>query len=603
MFFWWFFYRNTNGNHPIDNQEATTHPIKINMEEQNDALKAVADAKNIVDVLFRERDNYQQSNKNQRAVINEIYQAYVGEMNDPKDRSKSQEKITKLRTETNYIVPSIFSGTPYLEVDLVGEEDKDLAFVSEEIVNYRLETIPQAYEKIEAWVKQSVVFGTSILNVFWRFIMKDNGDGTQTPEKDEPDFAVPNILDCFYNPIISNIENQKSLIFRSVLTVEEVKKNVSYNFTDATGRLNRDLVEGKGTMQRNQYDSTQQVTGDRIDLTKASQGTVEVYERVTCDRIQTVADGKERLVLRDVANPYYEITSVKLIHEPTAIPDRFDGDGTGHNTLGLGKLYQKMQNRSLDSVALTNNPFFIVEKGSIPDKRQAVVKVGGMMEVKSDGQPVSSKVQLVQFPDILTGAVQLMNKIEDEHKRASGANDLIQGAASNKTLGQDQIASTYSSNRFELINRRFKQALADVGRLILKMEIENIQSIDAPILKIFPLEAEVLPGGKIRYSRETVFQMLIAARERGDLKFNIKIKGDTNVARNKDMMLKQFGEWCDRFLPILPPANQLAAGKKWLELRGIDGVDELIPDMEDMKQPQIPGTPMQTSLNPGQPQL
>ena len=135
------------------------------------------------------------------------------------------------------------------------------------------------------------------------------------------------------------------------------------------------------------------------------------------------------------------------------------------------------------------------------------------------------------------------------------------------------------------------------------MEIENIQSIDAPILKIFPLEAEVLPGGKIRYSRETVFQMLIAARERGDLKFNIKIKGDTNVARNKDMMLKQFGEWCDRFLPILPPANQLAAGKKWLELRGIDGVDELIPDMEDMQQPQIPGTPMQTSLNPGQPQL
>lgn len=572
------------------------------MEEQKPALQSVADAKNIVDTLFRERDNYQQSNQNQRATINEIYQAYVGEMNDPKDRSKSQEKITKLRTETSYIVPSIFSGTPYLEVDMVGEEDKDLAFVSEEIVNYRLETIPQAYEKIEAWVKQSVVFGTSLLNVFWRIVLKDNEDGTQTPDKDEPDFAVPNILDCFYNPIISEIGSQTSLIFRSVLTVEEVKKNVAYNFTDATGRLNRDLVEGKGTMQRNQYDSTQQVTGDRIDLTKSSQGTVEVYERVTCDRIQTVVDGKERLVLRDVPNPYYTITSVKLTHEPSAIPDRFDGYGVGHNTLGLGKLYQKMQNRSLDSVALTNNPFFIVDKGANVDKRQLVVKVGGMLEVDAQGESIANKVQAIQFPDILSGAVMMMNKIEDEHKRASGANDLVQGSASNKTLGQDQIASTYSSNRFELINRRFKQALSDVGCLLLKMEIENIQSIDSPILKIFPLEAEVTDGGKIRYSRETVFQMLIAARERGDLRFNIKIKGDTNVAKNKDLMLKQFGEWCDRFLPLLPPANQLAAGKKWLELRGIDGVDDLIPDMEEMQQ-QMPGAPMQTAMNPGQPQL
>ena len=574
------------------------------MEEEKTPLQSVADAKNIIDTLFKERDNYQQSNQNQRATINEIYQAYVGETNDPKDRSKSQEKITKLRTETNYIVPSIFSGTPYLEVDIVGGEDKDLAYVSEEIINYRLETIPQAYEKIEAWVKQSVVFGTSLLNVFWRFTMKDNEDGTKSPVQDEPDFAVPNILDCFYNPIIANIENQTSLIFRSVLTVDDVKKNVAYNFTDATGRLTRELVEGKGTMQRNQYDSTQQVTGDRIDLTKSSQGVVEVYERVTCDRIQTVVDGKERLVLRDVPNPYYEITTVKLTHEPSAIPDRFDGYGVGHNTLGLGKLYQKMQNRSLDSVALTNNPFFIIDKGAIVDKRQLVVKVGGMLEVEAQGQPIANKVQAIQFPDILSGAVMMMNKIEDEHKRASGANDLVQGSASNKTLGQDQIASTYSSNRFELINRRFKQALADVGRHLIAMEIENIQSIDAPILKIFPLEAEVGDNGRIRYSRETVYQMLIAARERKDIKFNIRIKGDTNVARNKDLMLKQFGEWCDRFLPLLPPQNQLAAAKKWLELRGIDDVDDLVPDAEEMQMQQAqPGMPMQTAMNPGQPQL
>ena len=107
------------------------------MEEEK---PPVVDTKAIIDTLFNERDNYQQSNKEERGIINEIYQAYVGEMNDPKDRSKSQEKITKLRTETNYIVPSIFSGQPYLEVEMIGEEDKDLAYVAEEIVKKRMGT-------------------------------------------------------------------------------------------------------------------------------------------------------------------------------------------------------------------------------------------------------------------------------------------------------------------------------------------------------------------------------------------------------------------------------------------------------------------------------
>jgi hypothetical protein len=128
----------------------------------------------IVSTLFKELDTYKVANQSQRAVLNEIYQAYVGEMSDAKDRSKSQEKITKLRTETNYIVPSIFSGSPELEVEKVGEEDKDLAFVGEKIVNHRLNTIPQAYEKIEAWVKQAVVFGTSLISVNWEFETEDD---------------------------------------------------------------------------------------------------------------------------------------------------------------------------------------------------------------------------------------------------------------------------------------------------------------------------------------------------------------------------------------------------------------------------------------------
>lgn len=558
----------------------TQLPATLELEE----TKEQPSEQDIIKTLFSERDNYQQSNRDQRDTINEIYQAFIGEIYDEKDKSKSQEKIMKMRTEVNYIVPSIFSGNPELEVDVIGEEDSDIAYVAQKIINHRIETIPQAYEIIESWVKQAVVFGTSLIKVCWKIILKDNEDGTQTVEKDEPYLEVPNILDCFYNPILPDVECQNSMIFRSVLGVEQVKNNPAYDFKGIDGTLNREKVSSKGTSAINVYDSSNQVSSDSIDLNKASEGTVEVYERITNNRIQTVVDGKERLVLRDTAWNYGYINAVKLTHEPNAIPNRFDGFGVGHNTLGYSKLIQKLSNRLQDAVNLGANPHFLGRSGAGIKKADLVVRPGGLTLLDTGDRPLQESIIPLPVPDIKNGALNLLQRFDDEHRRASGANDLIQGASSNKTLGQDQIASTYSSNRFELINRRFKQALADVGRMILLMEIENIQSVDAPILKIFPAEAEVTEQGEIRYSRETVYQMLIAARERKDLKFNIKVKGETNVARNKDIQIKQLIDMYNLFGAILPPPNQMAWARKMLELRGIDEIDDLIPNEEAMQE-------------------
>lgn len=540
--------------------------------EQEQTQTPQIDEKKIIDDLFKEKDTYEQATKDQRNTINDIYQAYIGKIVDttPEDRSKSKENTNKLRTELSYIVPSIFSGQPEFELEGIGEEDKDLATVLERIVNFRFDTIRACYEKIEAWVKQSAGYGTSLIKPFWKFTLQDNGDGTQSPAQDEPDLEVVNILDCFYNPVIQEVENQNSIIFRSVLSVDEVKKNQAYDFKNALGELNREKIESGRSAQINPYDSSQQYSSDGIDIQKAADGTVEVWERITSDRIQTVCDGKERLVLRDVANPYGFINAVKLTHEPNIIPNRFDGFGVGQNTIGLGKLYNKMMNRTLDSVALTNNPFFLFKKGAKIDKRQLVVRPGGGVEVEGD-KPLSEYIQPIQFPDIKQGAIAIMDKIDDEHKRASGANDLLQGSASNKTLGQDEIASTYSSNRFELINRRFKHALADVAEMILKMELQNLQSIDSPILRIFPAEL-----------RKQIFILL--KQEAPNMKWNIKVKGNTNVAKNKDMQIKQLNEAYSMFGAILPPENQMEWAKKILELRGIDEIDRLVPDPQQYAQ-------------------
>jgi hypothetical protein len=568
--------------------------------EQTTQPKPVVTDQQIIDTLFKEKENYQQTNNSERDAVNEIYTVYMGntetiETTSNKSYFKSVD-IPKMRTEISYIVPFIFSGNPEIEVEGVGGEDKEIAQILEKIINYRFETIPSFYEKIEAWVKQGVTFGTSLIKVIWKFEMQDNGDGTQTPITDEPSLDVPNILDCFYNPIVSDIECQSSIIFRSVLPIDEVKNNPAYDYEsqipndDGTSKLNRERVIS-GSLKTNNHDSTRQMTSDAITLNKAGEGMIEVYDRITKDRIQTIADGKERLILRDKAKDTGFIEVVKFVFEPNCIPNRFDGFGVGQNTLGLSKGYHSIFNQTKFNATMCNNPMFYSEKGTIPDKKQLVAKPGGIVEIDLDGQPIQSKFGVIQFPDIKQGAIEILNKFDDEHKRASGANDLVQGSASNKTLGQDQIASTYSSNRFELITRRFKQALADLARMMIDMELKRIQSPEADILRIFPDEVDTgqvdQMGQPVMETgiREQIYQLLIS-EDAQNAKYNIKIKGETTIAKNKDVQIKQLTDAYNLFGQILPPENQMEWARKILQLRGIDEIDKLVPDPQQFAQEQ-----------------
>ncbi len=544
----------------MDTQLKTPEEIKTGSPEQQ-----------IIDTFQTEKKRYEQATQTERGDILDIYNAYQGKMEDvittPYD---SKETIPKLRTEISYVKPFIFSGQPEIEVEGVGDEDKPVSKILEKMINYRIsQSIPNAYEKIEDWVHQAVTFGTSLIKVVWRFETKIEGDA-EVPVKDEPDLEVPNILDTFKNPMIPEVAGQTSIICRSVIPVNEVKNNPVYDFIGQDGKRNADKLEGKSNIKTNPYDSTSQFSSQALSN---QEGVVEVYERLTKDRIQTIAEDKETLVLRDTENPFGYINLVKFVFEKNTIPNTFDGLGVGHNTLGLGKSYYKMFNQTLTNVKMTNNPMFLFAKGTRIDKKQLVSKPGGGIEVDTGGKPLREVIEPIIFPDIKQGAVELLNKIDDEHKRASGANDLLQGSASNDTLGQDQIAQTNISNRFELVVRRFKEALAEVARMIIDMELKNLQSPDASILRIFPQEI-----------RMEIYQLLIT--EAPNVKFNVKIKGDTVIARNKQLESKRLVDLFDLAQNFLTDREKRAFLRRIAERQGETNIDEIIQEFNPLAQMQ-----------------
>lgn len=539
------------------------------------------------------KDSYEQSTIDSRSQFSEIFDVYMGKTDYVQSTPYStKDDIPKLRTEVSYVKPFIFSGDPEVEFEGIGDEDKAIAKLYEKIVNHRWATIPQFKEKIEALVGQFVTFGTSEAKVIWRFATKkEQGEGVgpdgqpieyEVPVVDEPDIEVPNHLDVYFNPIIPEVKDQQCLIFRSVLSVKEIKENPIYNYVGEDGIRNADKLEESGKQPSNAYDSSNLMGTDIPNAQeKATAGMVEVFELIDDERIQTVANGK---VLRDIENPYEFKNVVKFIFEPNAIPNRYEGFGVGQNTLGLDKMIYRLENQIATNVKMGNNQMFMTTKGTVADKRQFVSKPGGFVEVDTQGKSLTDVIQAVPFNDVTTSAFNFLTKLEEAHKRASGATDLIQGSPSNDTLGQDEIAQANTSNRFELIVRRFKNGLAQIADMMLKMELQNLQSPDASILRIFPEEI-----------RGQIYQVLI--NEKDNVKYNVKIKGETNVARNKNLEAKRQVELFNLMQNFLTDQEKRAFGRRIAELQGIDNVDEIIgetnPVMEQQEQTQLQQGEMQ----------
>lgn len=542
----------------------------------------------IVKEFQDEKTRYEKATTEIRSDYADIFSAYMGEMDEvvstPYDTKQS---IPKLRTEISYVKPFVFSGQPEIEIEGVGDEDRDIASILEKIVNYRIQqAIPTAMETIEDWVHQAVTFGTSVLRVVWKFKTQKKEDGTEVPVMDAPDLEVPNIMDVYYNPMIPQIDAQASIIFRSVLTLNEVQSNPAYNYADSDGNPNVDKIKGQGTFKADEKDSSTQLSQEVLSN---QSGMVEVFERVTPERIQTFAEGEETLILRDVENPDGYIPAVKLLFEKNTIPNVFNGMGVGHNTIGLGMAYYKLFNQLLTNVKLSNNPMAVYAKGTRIDKRQLVSKPGGGVEVDAGGRNLNDVFQWRSIPDIQSGGLDMLNRIEDEHKRASGANDLMQGSGSNDTLGQDEIAQQNISNRFELIARRFKQALVEMARMILDMELRNLQDAKADILRIFSdkmPQTDPMTGQEIMVpgARQMIFQLLKS--EAQNVKYDIKIKGETTVARNKNLESKRLVDMFDLTQNFLTDKEKRAMARRIAEKQGEDNIDEIIGETNPMMEMQ-----------------
>lgn len=511
------------------------------MEEKKDIKKA--------ERVIKEKDAYEKATQSWRTEAQEIWKAINGELSENVYPWENPQFIPKIRTEVSFVTPFIFSGEPEMEVTMVGDEDKEASFLLDQILTYRVEKVPRVYDAALAWVTQGVALGTSLLKVSWKFEQRSNGIPI-----DRPEFAVPNILDIYTNPMISDVDKQVSIIEKISMTVSDVKKSELFNENKkkVLPCKKKDTTYGSETMADVDIDNRETLENE-FEM-------VDIYERWSADEITTVADSAEGpLLLRCEPNPYGYIPYVKFGFEKEIIPNRFYCKGVGQNTIGLQEMFYDLFNMTMLNLKILVNQMWRVDPGSRINPNDLIGRPGGTVRAAKD------EAEPIQVPDLKRSAFEMLALISEEHKRASGATELIQGSPGSRTLGQDQLAQSNVSNRFELVRRGLKSSLSRTGWIVLDMELKNLQSIDSEIMKIFPSDM-----------RENVFALLSELRTTKE--WDVVIRGDTILSSNKDILSKQMLDMYNLIGQDLLPQEKRNFVREIARMRGMTSVNELIPD-------------------------
>ena len=107
--------------------------------------------------------------------------------------------------------------------------------------------------------------------------------------------------------------------------------------------------------------------------------------------------------------------------------------------------------------------------------------------------------------------------------------------------------------------------------------------------------------------RKQIYEVLVSSKE--DVKYNVKVKGETNIARNKSIEGKRLVELFNLTQNFLTDKEKRAFARKIAETQGEDNIDEIIgeenPIMQQQEQMQLQQGQMQEQQMatgvPGQP--
>lgn len=485
------------------------------------------------------------------------------------------------------IMNTLFAVNPPFDVRPREESDKRQSEIIKELIRYQFDQ-SNVYSKFADFVKQALIYGTSIAKVIWR---KDEGEGvglasiyeeainpvTGLLERNEvgqemarvpkilfdnPDFEVVDLFDFFIDPDATEI-GQSWEIHRTIKTFDELKALERQGIYENIDKLKETQTSEKDSKSERRGAIGLSEPQDIKGITK-----IEILEYwgdwKDKDSVITIANRSVSIRPKDKQrNPYYHSKHpfIHIICFP--IPKEFYGMGICEVINSMQEELDDTRNQRLDNVTLILNRMWTYNKDSGINPHRLKSAPGRLIPRGADPEDITPLIT----PDVTESAYMEEKLIKDDIEEATGATRSIMPSADVKSVHRTAAGLAMMQSA---AGERLKLIIGLIEEQGMKKLIEMYYQLDLQFI-----DKEMV----IRIVGEEGNEFIKVSPEDIRGNFDFKPAGSSEVV-NKEIELNQLTAFLNMAAPVLGPAVYKLLRKIW-ERFGFKNAEEIIPEPQE----------------------
>lgn len=455
------------------------------------------------------------------------------------------------------------------------------------------------YWVIQAWVKESLIYGQSYLKVGWKKrtrtetakdfytdeggIVKERQIEKITTVEDTLDVQNVDIFDLFFPPEAHfpfPFQTAKNVIHRSrkrkslILEMRDDGQYLPFNDSDLSSSADE-------TPQDQKQADLNRSTGERPDN---DDPMITIYEYWENERVITTAN--HSVLLKDEPNPYG--IPGKARQKPfVACLDNLvygmlfqigEAEPLEHTQIELSTLRrQRTDNNSL----IINKMWLFNKDAEVDMEAMMLARPGGAVGARPGDRPLSDAIQPIQQQDISGASDHELQYLDKDGQEISGLLDYAVGNAPERreTATTVQLLQTAANARFDIKVRNYAQAMQDLGYMMF----ERAKQL---LVKPLPLRIPMISSMGAQYV--SIDKNFLPDFDAIDL----VVPGSPGLLL-KDARQQKLLQFYESLLKVSPPAavSLLKIALKEAEVDGIEPallqLDQVVPMLEQQQMLQM----------------
>lgn len=397
--------------------------------------------------------------------------------------------VPETRTIVESIVANIAGSQPTFEYIPTNEEQERDTKVLSELIAYYWDANHMG-SKSQSWVRDSILYGTGVLHVTW------------DADRNMPCIDNVPLRDFFADPTATTLENARYVGFRYLADKDELADEMVID--PESGELvkkykNLDKItsdpatsEAPELMDKENKESLMGGANPSTDEDRQVEVIIIYYIDSDGGKICEIAN--KSVLIREVDTPYYQ-EEMKVDVEvtgPDGVPTKqkqtipeikpffpfamlrnvidsslFYGTGDVETIMDRQETLNDVENMDLDNMHFVNNVMWRIDPAYEDMASEIESTPGIVIPIPRYG------LEPIQKPMITTDLDNKKQEIKDEMRRATGADEIIQGAAptgGRTTATEISQQTTQAMTRFQTkIANLESEGYAQLGSVLFKM--------------------------------------------------------------------------------------------------------------------------------------